>query len=276
MSKKKRPIPIFDQPLVETHCHLDYIEQEHELSAVLSQASAVGIEQLVTIAVSPDNLDRVFDIARQHQGVSCTQGVHPHEADHYSEQVDNKLRQRAGEEQVVAIGEIGLDYFYDHSDRARQRQVFAQQCQIAIDKQLPVVIHTREADADTRDILKEYAPAMSRKGVVHCFTSGIELGEFCLEQGFHLGFTGIVTFNKAENVRDMVARTPLQQMLLETDSPYLTPVPYRGKPNAPYYLPFVAERVAEVQQKPVNEVIAQTTDNARNLFQLSSTRLLPA
>ena len=268
MSKNKRPIPVFEHPLIETHCHLDYLESEHDLQQVIQRAREVNIANIVTIAVSPNNLDRVHAIASEHDGVFCTQGVHPHEADHYDDATDARIRDRMEEAKVVAVGEIGLDYYYDHADRATQRAVFARQCQIAIDHDMPVVIHTREADADTMAILSEMAPHMGRKGVVHCFTSSLELGHFCLEQGFHLGFTGIVTFNKADNVRAMVAETPVTQMLLETDSPYLTPVPYRGKTNAPYYLPFIAERIADIHQIPVEELIAQTTANARGLFGL--------
>jgi TatD DNase family protein len=266
MSKKKRrDIPRFETPIIETHCHLDYLDQE-QLEGVLQKAAEVGIEQIITIAVSPDNLDRVLQLTRLAPCIWGTQGVHPHEAEAYNAQVDAIIRQRVGDERIVAVGEIGLDYYYDHADRAVQRSVFARQLQAAADLDMPVVIHTREADEDTRDILQDFSGALARKGVIHSFTSGLALAEYCLAEGFMLGFNGITTFNQADNVRAVVAATPAQQILLETDAPYLTPVPYRGKPNAPYYLPFIAERVAEVKEMEVEELLQQAYRNSRALF----------
>ena len=144
--------------------------------------------------------------------------------------------------------------------------MFAEQLQIAVDTGLPVVIHTREADADTMAILREYAPQMKNKGVVHSFTSGMELAEVAVELGFCLGINGIVTFNKADNVREVVAATPMNQLLLETDSPFLTPVPYRGTENAPKYLPFIAEKIADVKGIDVEEVLRASYDNSLRTF----------
>jgi len=147
-----------------------------------------------------------------------------------------------------------------------QRSVFEQQLQIAVELDLPVVIHTREADADTRDILRNYSAALARKGVIHSFTSTLALAEFCLAEGFMLGFNGITTFKGADNVRQAVAATPLDQLVLETDAPYLTPVPFRGRPNAPYYLPFIARTVALIKELEVEELLRQTYSNSQNLF----------
>ena len=265
MSRKRREIPRFSQPLIETHCHLDYLKDQ-SLEAVLDQAATVGIERIVTIAVSPGNFDTVRSISEQYPQVWCTQGVHPHQADEYDDAVEQRLRQALDHPRVLAVGEIGLDYYYDHSDRAVQRAVFARQLQLAVDHALPVVIHTREADADTRAILADFVDRLPRKGVIHSFTSGPELAGYCLDAGFCLGFNGICTFNKAENVREVVRLTPLDQLLLETDSPYLTPVPYRGRENAPFYLPFVAEKIAEVKDVPVQRVLEQCYRNSLRLF----------
>ncbi len=266
MSKKKRrEIPRFNTPIIETHCHLDYLDKE-QLEFTLQKSAEVGIEQIITIAVSPDNLERVFELTRQAPNIWGTQGIHPHEAASYTQQVDAVIRQRAGDDRILAVGEIGLDYYYDHADRAVQRSVFEQQLQIAVDLDMPVVIHTREADEDTRDILQNFSGALARKGVIHSFTSGLALAEYCLAEGFMLGFNGITTFNQAENVREVVAATPLEQILLETDAPYLTPVPYRGKPNAPHYLPFIAERVAQVKGLDVEDLLLHAYGNSRALF----------
>jgi len=147
-----------------------------------------------------------------------------------------------------------------------QRSVFEQQLQTAIELDLPVVIHTREADDDTRDILKNCSTSLARKGVIHSFTSSLALAEFCLAEGFMLGFNGITTFNSADNVRQVVAATPMTQLLLETDAPYLTPVPYRGRPNAPYYLPFIAETLAAIKEVDVEDLLQQAYCNSLDVF----------
>ncbi len=266
MSKKsKRPIPNLGQPIIETHFHLDYLK-EQPIEETLAQAKSVGVERFITIAVDPGNLDRVQQIADDHEAVYFTQGIHPHDADQYSDDVDGRIRAAAGHPKLVAVGEIGLDYFYDNSDRKAQRDAFCKQLEIAIALDLPVVIHTRDADEDTQAILSEYAPKMNKKGVIHSFTSGLALAEFCLQQGFCLGFNGISTFPKAENVREIIAATPIDQLLLETDAPFLTPVPYRGKENAPKYLPFIAEQIAETKGLLVAEVLTAAYDNSMRTF----------
>ncbi len=266
MSKsKRREIPRFQTPLIETHCHLDYLDQE-QLDTTLARAREVGVEQLITIAVSPKNLDRVWELAHSAEDIWGTQGIHPHEAEGFDAAVAATIRERAADPRILAVGEIGLDYFYDHADRSVQRRVFEAQLALAEELDLPVVIHTREADEDTRAILGNFSGRLRRRGVIHSFTSGRALAEFCLAEGFMLGFNGITTFNRADNVREVVSLTPVEQLLLETDSPYLTPVPYRGKPNAPYYLPFVAEKVAEVKDIEAEALLQQVHRNSLALF----------
>lgn len=264
-TRKRRDIPIYATPLIETHCHLDYLDQE-QLAQTLARSREVGIERIVTIAVSAANLDRVYALTRAAEDIWGTQGIHPHEAESYDSTVADTIRARGTDPRIVAVGEIGLDYFYDHADRAVQRQVFAAQLALAVELNLPVVIHTREADDDTRAILGEFSRDLGRKGVIHSFTSGLALAEFCLDEGFMLGFNGITTFNRADNVREVVAATPLDRLVLETDSPYLTPAPYRGRPNAPFYLPFVAERVAEVKGIAVEDLLRAVRHNSLALF----------
>lgn len=266
MSKsKRREIPRFNTPIIETHCHLDYLDAE-ALADTLAQSTAVGIERIITIAVSPANLGRVLELTREAANIWGTQGIHPHEAESYSDEVETLIRSQAADARILAIGEIGLDYHYDHADRAVQRTVFERQLQLAADLDMPVVIHSREADDDTRDILRAFSPLLRRKGVLHSFTSSLALAEYCLAEGFTLGFNGIATFNSADNVREVIAATPLEQILLETDAPYLTPIPYRGRPNAPFYLPLVAEKVAEVKQLEVEAMLAQVYTNSMAQF----------
>ena len=276
MSKsKRRAIPRFSRPIIETHCHLDYLEPE-ALERELREARDVGIERIVTIAVSPNNLETVRLIAARSETIYCTQGVHPHEAESYSAAVGAEIRAHAVEPKVVAIGEIGLDYYYDHADRAVQRRVFADQLKIAIELDLPVVIHSREADADTQAILAEHLPQLRRRGVIHSFSSGLDLARFAIDGGFMLGFNGMVTFAKADNVRAAVALCPTDKIVLETDAPYLTPVPYRGQRNAPRYLPFIAERVAEIKELSVEELLDACLKNSEALFFESNSKVFPS
>lgn len=266
MSKRnKRPIPQWDHSIIETHCHLDYLK-EQPISEIIEQAQAVGVERIITIAVSPGNLDGVVSLTQQHDVVWGTQGVHPHDAESYTSETTQAIKNNAQHSKIVAIGEIGLDYYYDNADRAVQRKVFETQLQIAADMDLPVVIHSREADDDTMAILRSFETTLKKRGVIHSFTSGPELAQYAIDQGFHLGFNGICTFNAAENVRDIIRMTPAENILFETDAPYLTPVPYRGIENASRYLPFVAEKVAEVKGIPVEQLLPIVYQNSLNLF----------
>lgn len=266
MSKKKRrPIPDFGRPIIETHFHLDYLK-EQPADEILSEAGALGVERFMTISVEPDNMPKAQALADEHEDVFFTLGVHPHEAASFAESTEAYIRDHRQHPKLVAIGEIGLDYYYDHCDREQQQHAFRRQLELAIEFALPVVIHTREADEDTLAILTELAPQMPKKGVIHSFTSGLALAKAAVELGFCLGINGIVTFNKAENVREVVAATPLERLLLETDAPYLTPTPYRGIENAPKYLPLVAEKIAEVKEVPVETVLSQTYQNSIDCF----------
>ncbi len=270
MSKsKRRKIPKFSLPLVETHCHLDYLK-EQDIPTTLEFSRAVGIETLITISVSVDNIDAAFQTARDYREVYCSQGLHPHEAKTWSDDVKEKILFNVkGNKEVVAIGEIGLDFYYDKSPRDKQREVFEHQMEMASKLDLPVIIHSREADRESVEVLEHYASKLKRGGVIHSFTSGIALARKALSLGLYLGFNGIITFNNANNVRDIVHMCPLEQILLETDAPFLTPVPYRGRENAPFYLPFIAEKIAEIKGEPIETVLETTRNNALRLFRFS-------
>lgn len=251
--------------LIETHCHLDYLKDEafEEIRQKISQA---GIQKVITIGVDPNNLDRVKEISDTYPEIYFTQGIHPHDAKDFTQTEFDKISSRASLPKMVAVGEIGLDYHYNNSPADIQKTVFEKQLQIAADNDLPVVIHTREADEDTKSILKNFSTHLKRKGVVHSFTSSKELAEFALSEGFYLGFNGIITFKKAENVQDVVKMTPVEQILFETDSPFLTPVPHRGKENAPYYLPFIVSKIAELKNVDEGMLREQVYQNSLNCF----------
>lgn len=262
---KKRAIPVFNHPLIETHCHLDYLEGE-ALQAVLQMAEAVNVERIITIGVSPDNLAKVMALVDEYPQVWGTQGIHPHDANDYTADVEAQIRANAMHPKILAIGEIGLDYHYDYSDRLKQRAAFENQLQIAVDLDMPIVVHTREADEDTQAILQNFSSQLKKRGVIHSFTSGKALAEYCLSEGFCLGFNGISTFKPADNVREIIALTPPDKILFETDSPYLTPVPYRGHKNEPKYLPFIAEQVAAVKDIPLETLLPQVWQNSMDVF----------
>lgn len=251
--------------LIETHCHLDYLKAE-SLEELRKKAREAGIGKIITIGVDPQNLDIVREIALSNEEIYYTQGIHPHDSKDATDLEFSKISERSREKKMVAVGEIGLDYHYNNSPPEIQRNVFEKQLQLAADADLPVVIHTRDADEDTKAILKNFSSKLKRKGVVHSFTSSKELAEWVLAEGFWLGFNGIITFKKAENVQEVVKITPMEQILLETDSPFLTPVPHRGKENAPHYLPFVAAKVAELKNIELNEVLRQAEINSYKCF----------
>ena len=209
MSKKPRPpIPDLGAPIIETHCHLDYLD-EAELMDTLDRSKAVGVERIITISVSLDNQDTVRDLTAVDPMIWCTQGLHPHEARSWNPAFNNQLETSLKHDKVVAVGEIGLDYYYEHSDRDTQIAAFEAQLEVACQTDKPVVIHTREADEDTQAILKNFSSKLKQRGVIHSFTSGMALAEFCLAEGYHLGFNGICTFKNADNVRDIIrARHP--------------------------------------------------------------------
>lgn len=254
--------------MIESHCHLDYLKQL-PLDEIVSKSKEAGIDKIITISVDPDNLQTVIDIAKSHPDVYCTQGIHPHDAKLANdEQYEIIKNNTLNFKKVVAIGEIGLDYHYDNSPREIQRDAFTKQLNMAVELNKPVVIHTRDADDDTLSILVNIEKNLTRKGVLHSFTSGRELAEASLKMGFYIGFNGIITFKKADNVREIVEITPLEQMLIETDSPFLTPTPHRGKENAPFYLPFIVKKIAEIKGVSEEEVIESTTQNAKNLFNI--------
>lgn len=251
--------------LIETHCHLDYLKAR-PLDEILADSAAAGVERLLTIAVSPGNLDAALAIARERGNVWCSQGVHPHEARDWSPGAADRIRANARDPRVVAVGETGLDFHYDRSPRDRQRAAFGDQLDLAAELGLPVVVHARDADGEAAEVLGAHARGLARGGVVHSFTGGEAFARKALDLGLHLGFNGIVTFKNAERVRDAARLCPLDRVLLETDSPFLAPEPHRGRENGPFHLPLVAEAVARAKGVAVGAVLESAHANAMGLF----------
>jgi TatD DNase family protein len=243
----------------DSHCHVQY--EGVGLDAV-TEARAEGVERVITIGTDAEESRKAIDVARGTDGVWATVGVHPHDA---TEGVDG-IVSLLSEPDVVAVGECGLDYHYDHSPRDVQRNVFAQQIALALEQDLALVVHTREAWDDTFDILD--AEGVPSRTVLHCFTGGPDEARRGLELGAHLSFSGIVTFKGADDVREAAVLCPLDRLLVETDAPFLAPVPHRGQPNRPAWVKVVGEAVAAARGVPAADIEAATWANTARVFGL--------
>lgn len=259
---KTRTVPTLPG-IIDSHAHLNMEPLSADVNGVLARARAAGVSHVITIGTTRLESETALELARAHEGVSATVGVHPHDAAVHSESDLEEMRDLAADPRCVAVGEIGLDYHYDHSPRDVQRYWFRRQMELAREFSLPVVIHTREAEADTETILREF-PEVT--GVMHCYSSGPELARAALDLGYMISFSGIVTFNKADEVREIAAFVPLERLLVETDCPFLAPVPFRGKPNEPAYVTLVAEKLAEIKGISPAELVAAAGANTKRLF----------
>ena len=248
---------------IDTHCHLDILESTPEETII--EAKQAGVQRMVTIAVDEPSLDFVSSTVQEFPAVYGSVGFHPHDASKLTKSLLQKIRQLAEEQhKLIAIGETGLDYHYMNSPAEIQQQAFRKQLQLAVELNLPVILHSREAETDTLNILQEF-PVPSH-GVAHSFTSSIEMARTLVEMGWYLGINGIVTFKNAEDLRKVVRWLPLERLLLETDSPFLAPIPFRGKPNKPAHIPAIATFIAELREISLEELAQQTTANAQRLF----------
>jgi len=254
--------------LIDSHCHLDDPQFENDREAVIQRARSEGITYLVTIGCDLLTSERAVSLAQQYPFIFSSIGVHPHEVKNITPATYDRLRTLAKQPKVVAYGEIGLDYYYNYSPPPIQKQRFREQIALARDLRLPLIIHTRDAKDDTLSILRE-EKAEKLGGVFHCFTGDAEMAKAALDLGFFLSFSGIVTFPKAVELQKVVQYTPLDRMLIETDSPYLAPHPHRGKRNEPAYVRHVALKVAELKPPlTIKEVADATRENAKRLFKI--------
>ena len=248
---------------IDTHCHLDILESTPE--ETIFEAKQAGVQRMVTIAVDEPSLDFVSSTVQEFPAVYGSVGFHPHDASKLTKSLLQKIRQLAEEQhKLIAIGETGLDYHYMNSPAEIQQQAFRKQLQLAVELNLPVILHSREAETDTLNILQEFpVPSL---GVAHSFTSSIEMAKILVDMGWYLGINGIVTFKNAEDLREVVRWLPLEHLLLETDSPFLAPIPFRGKPNKPAHIPTIASFIAKLRKISLEELAQQTTANAERLF----------
>lgn len=253
--------------IFDTHAHYDDEAFDSDREELLQGLPAAGIGCVVNIAASKESLDDCLELAHKYPYVYCALGIHPEHCADMSEELLEEIRSKLQDEKAVAVGEIGLDYYWPEPDPALQRVWFARQLQLAEEVNLPVVIHSREAAADTMRIMKENH-AEKIGGVVHCYSYSAELAAEFVKMGFYIGVGGVVTFKNARKLVEVAGKIPLEHLLLETDCPYLAPVPYRGKRNSSLYLPYVVAKIAEIRGISEEEVIRVTEENARRMYRL--------
>jgi TatD DNase family protein len=252
--------------LVDSHCHLDFDDFGGDFESVLARAKESGVERMLTICTRVTKFEQVLKIAAAADNIRCTVGIHPHEAENEPDVDVARLAELAKHPKVVGIGEAGLDYFYDKSPRERQQEVFATHIEASRVTGLPIVVHSRDADEDTVRLLQEGAKKGGLTGVIHCFTSTQYLADAALEMGFYISLSGIVTFKSAAALRDVAKTIPHDRLLVETDSPYLAPIPMRGKRNEPAFVKHTASFVADFLGLSLPDLAAQTTANFDRLF----------
>lgn len=252
--------------LVDSHCHLDYPDfAEEGVEAVVARAREAGVSHFLTICTEIAKFPGVLATAEKFPFMFCTVGTHPHHAAEEMDVAAAQLIDLARHPKVVGIGETGLDYYYNHSPRQEQMDIFARHVEAAVACDLPLIVHTRDADADTIDVLREAGQGRA-KGVLHCFSGGQDLARAGLDLGFYISFSGIVTFKKAEDLREVAKTVPADRLLVETDSPYLAPMPHRGKRNEPAFVTETARLVADLRGISYEILAKTTTDNFFTLF----------
>ena len=247
--------------LIDTHAHIYYDDYSHRMDDVIQSANNNGVEKIISIGVDLKTSEKCIKLSEKYEAVYATCGIHPHEADKAPRGYLYELEEFYKHPKVLAVGEIGLDYHYDFSERKTQKKIYYEQLEMANALDLPAVVHCRKSDDD---ILSGIRESDHESGVIHCFASNLDFAEKILKTGFYLSFTGLITFVK--ELEEVVLEVPLEKMMVETDSPYLSPKPHRGKQNEPAYVLYVAEKIAELKKISIEEVADATTETAYNLF----------
>ncbi len=251
--------------MIDTHSHINCIE-EFTIDEIITNAKNNGVEKIILPAAHPSDIDIVFDIANKYENVFGLLGVHPSEVKDWDDSLIDKIKKYSENKKIVGIGEIGLDYYWDKSFNDLQKEVFIKQIKLANELNLPISIHDREAHKDTYDILKEYNK--NSKIIMHCFSGSVEFAKECVKEGWYIALGGVVTFKNAIKMKEVAKNIPIENLLLETDAPYLTPVPYRGKTNQPAYVKYVAEEIAKLRDTSFEEIDKITTQNAERVFNI--------
>ncbi|GLS99050.1 TatD-related deoxyribonuclease [Sphingobium jiangsuense] len=252
--------------MIDSHCHLNYKGLVEDQDAVIERAHAAGVSGMLNISTREREWADIIATAERHPDIWASVGIHPHEADDHPEIDARRLIDAAAHPRVVGIGETGLDYYYDHSDRARQQASFRSHIMAAQETGLPLIVHTRDAEEDTLAILREGMEQGSYAGLIHCFTASGEFADAALDLGLYISISGIVTFRNAKALQEVAARLPIERLLIETDSPFLAPVPHRGKPCEPAFVADTARFLAQLRGEEADALIAATQANFFRLF----------
>ena len=252
--------------IIDTHAHYDDEQFDADREELLGSMEEGGIGLIVNVGSTVASWDKIVELTEKYPFVYGAVGVHPDEVGELDEEKFLRMAELLDRDKIVAVGEIGLDYYWDKEKHDLQKEWFVRQLGLAREKEMPVIIHSREAAADTFDIMKQHAAGM--KAVIHCYSCSPEMAREYVKMGYYIGVGGVVTFKNAKKLKQVVQEIPLESIVLETDCPYLAPVPYRGKRNCSLYLPYVAEQIAELKGTTVEEVIQQTEKNSRELYGL--------
>ena len=251
--------------LIDTHCHLFFEELKKDLPGVLSRASDLGVTKFICVGTNVKDSRESYELALEYENIFSTAGIHPHDSEEVPKDYLHQIKELLNNHKVVALGEIGLDYFKNISDRKAQKKIFREQLELAQEINKPIVFHNRESDDDILDILSDYPDII---GISHCFSSSFEVAKKLIDMGFYISFSGNLTF-KNSHLPDVAKKLPLNRLLVETDSPFLSPVPYRGKTNEPGRTRFVADYLAQLHNLSINEIASVTTENAKAIFNFS-------
>ena len=253
------------KPMIfDSHAHYDSQQFDEDRHELLSSMQENGVGTIVNSGADWDSVTEVVELAKQYSFIYAAVGLHPDEVGDLNEERFAYMKSQCQKEKVVAVGEIGLDYYWDNEEHDVQKKWFIRQLELARELDLPVIIHSRDAAEDTLKIVKEYGQGL--RGVIHCFSYSKELAREYVKMGFHIGVGGVVTFNNGKKLKEIVEEIPLERILLETDCPYLAPVPFRGKRNSSLYIPYIVEEIANIKGIPYEEVVAQTEQNGKMLF----------
>jgi TatD DNase family protein len=253
--------------LIDSHAHLDMDDYKNDLDKVLKRAREGGLTHIITVGIDLNSSIKALDLAKTYDFIYSTIGFHPHNADDATEDQLDQLKLLSKELKVVAWGEIGLDFYRGLSSRERQVEIFKNQLDLALEADLPVIIHNRDADREVMDILRDWKDR-DHKGVIHCFSGDYDLARDFLDLGYYISIPGVVTFKNASRLREVAAGIPVDLMLIETDCPYLAPVPKRGKRNEPLYVSYTAKKIAQIRGMDFEELALRTSENAKRLFRL--------
>lgn len=248
--------------LIDTHSHID-MKDFGDLDVIIFNAKNSGVEKIILPSVDRNSFEKVIEISNNYENVYCALGIHPSEVQNAKDEDFDKIIELASDKKVVGIGECGLDYYWDKSFVEEQKRAFLKQIEIALSLKKPLIVHDRDAHKDTFDLLKDISEIPI---IMHCFSGSLEFAKECIKKGFYIALGGVVTFKNAKKAHEVAENIPLENLLLETDAPYLTPEPYRGKRNEPAYVKFVAEKIAELRGISFDEVAETTTNNARKVF----------